>query len=370
MDNMGLFSKKRETEDTTDPKEMLRLRDEALEKGTFFLNTIKSLLSITKDFAVDSEEINTERFKTQMTELSNALTFEQTTGKLEKVYEKHKKIILTFIRRTKEYLIDREKEFKDIIEILTQGIKAINKENITFNDQIFEQSDKFEKLAYLDDIRKIKDDLKLRVAEVRKLTKEKQELDSKRINEMSRKVEYLEVNLKEAEEASMKDGLTGAFNRKAFDTYMNEFFRQHSKRRKDFSLLLMDIDNFKRINDTYGHQVGDRVLMALVHQCNEFVRKDDLLARYGGEEFAILLPGASLKNGVKRANTIRLKIATSAYAVDASSREAQLSFTISIGVSSMRGDDSVESMIKRADECLYLAKRTGKNRVVSENELM
>jgi diguanylate cyclase (GGDEF)-like protein len=136
-----------------------------------------------------------------------------------------------------------------------------------------------------------------------------------------------------------------------------------------FSLLMLDIDNFKRINDTYGHPVGDRVILAVVQQCKGLIRKDDFLARYGGEEFAIILPAASLRHGSKKARAICKAIAVMRYPLDSQAPHTILSFTVSIGVSTCRPGDTVASIVERADKALYEAKRLGKNRVVSEKQV-
>ncbi len=133
-----------------------------------------------------------------------------------------------------------------------------------------------------------------------------------------------------------------------------------------FSILLLDIDNFKRINDTFGHPIGDRVLVSLVKKCEELTRPDDFLARYGGEEFAVVMIAVSLKNAVRRAKQICKIISGTCYTVDDTETRPDLSVTVSIGVSASRNGDTAASVVQRADEALYEAKRRGKNRVASE----
>lgn len=172
-----------------------------------------------------------------------------------------------------------------------------------------------------------------------------------------------------AQQASLTDGLTGAANRLAFDRHMHKLLERHAMAPTACVLLLLDIDNFKQINDTYGHLVGDRVLMALVQRCRTLIRQDDLLARYGGEEFAVLLHGASLRQGLKRARAICRTVADGRYAIDAHHPHDIVRFTVSIGVSALRRHDTVTSFIARADKALYAAKHQGKNRVVSEAQV-
>lgn len=132
---------------------------------------------------------------------------------------------------------------------------------------------------------------------------------------------------------------------------------------------MVDIDNFKEINDAYGHPIGDRVLLAVAHKCRSLIRQEDFIARYGGEEFVIVLPYASLRNAIKKAKLICKAISDTRYSLEDVKAGHVLRITVSIGVSIFQAGDTDKTLIDRADQALYIAKRTGKNRVVSENEL-
>jgi diguanylate cyclase len=199
--------------------------------------------------------------------------------------------------------------------------------------------------------------------------RQKQARDATHLDALAREVKSLQVDFAQAKQASRTDGLTGAYNRAAFDAHSAKLVERHAVTLAPFSLLLLDVDNFKQINDTYGHPVGDRVLVALVQQCKAMVRKDDFLARYGGEEFALLLPTASLRHALKKARTLCTTIAGMRYTIDEGQPHEQLTFTVSIGVSTCRSGDTVASLIARADKALYAAKRLGKNRAVSEKQI-
>jgi diguanylate cyclase len=179
----------------------------------------------------------------------------------------------------------------------------------------------------------------------------------------------LDRELKKVRRESERDGLTGAFNRKAFDQRLLQLVEKNTAMKAAFSLIMLDVDDFKKINDTFGHLTGDRALVALVNQCRHFIRSEDILARYGGEEFVIILPGASLRNAVKRANQIRQAVASTRYAVDDRLDRQTLSMTISLGVAAHRKADTVATLVERADRALLCAKCDGKNRVVSEKQV-
>ncbi|MEC4677704.1 MAG: GGDEF domain-containing protein, partial [Nitrospirota bacterium] len=142
-----------------------------------------------------------------------------------------------------------------------------------------------------------------------------------------------------------------------------------TENKRGFSLIMMDVDNFKLINDAYGHQIGDRVLVALVEKSKKLIREGDFLARYGGEEFIIIFPGTSLKDTIKKAEKLCTSLAETEYAVDDRKGSQPLSFTISLGVATRRRSDTVASLISRADKALYKAKALGKNQVVSEKDI-
>jgi diguanylate cyclase len=199
--------------------------------------------------------------------------------------------------------------------------------------------------------------------------REKQALDQKHIDTLAKEVTTLKGDLEKAQTASMTDGLTGVYNRMALDNHLKKLVDRSIVSDAPFALLMIDVDNFKKTNDTYGHQIGDGVLVALVDTCRELIRKEDFLARYGGEEFTLILPNASLKNALKKGNEICRAIELSRYSLGEKHKGEELSFTVSIGVSTIQKGDTVKTISERADKALYMAKHTGKNRVISEKEI-
>jgi len=155
---------------------------------------------------------------------------------------------------------------------------------------------------------------------------------------------------------AITDRLTGLFNRLKFDQALASEMLRSQRYGVPLSLILFDVDNFKAINDAYGHQIGDRALMRLAEATAKLVRGADLLARWGGEEFALLTPGADGAAALKAAEKLRASIETLAV-------EEVGGVTCSFGVTQFSEDDSAEDFVGRADEALYLAKLRGRNRV-------
>ncbi len=359
----------KENKVTSKEKDLIQRLKVYEERLQFFEIFIGTLLIFLKEFTLDLKEIDAEGFKEDIDRLSDKVKSENRTKKLQSVFEKYKKIIFSFIERFKKYLGDREEEFKGIIDILTEAMATADADNNVFNETIYEQSEKIEKITLLDDIKKIKSALKQEVDQVRKTIKEKQFHDRENLEKLTRQVDSLNIELEKAKAESLTDGLTGVYNRLAFDRQMKKLEEKNVVTTFPFSLLLFDIDNFKIINDTYGHPIGDRVILALIQKCRELTRKDDYLARFGGDEFAIIMSGASIRNATKKAKQLSKIVSGTRYAVDSSDESLELSFTVSIGVSSFAKDDSVATLTERADKALYMAKKSGKARVVNEKEL-
>jgi diguanylate cyclase (GGDEF)-like protein/PAS domain S-box-containing protein len=159
------------------------------------------------------------------------------------------------------------------------------------------------------------------------------------------------------------DSLTGAFNRRRFFQKARQEFLRHQRYGHPFAILLMDMDHFKKINDTHGHPVGDTVLKTFVDTCQRIFRVTDIFGRTGGEEFSAVLPETEAANAARVAERLRDRVMNSRIEGGTDTRPIQC--TVSIGLTSLREDDvALESMIRRADKALYDAKRTGRNRVV------
>lgn len=181
--------------------------------------------------------------------------------------------------------------------------------------------------------------------------------------ELEEKVEYRTrelVQLNEQLEVSANtDPLTNIYNRRHFFEIAKQTMILRERDNSHLSLAMIDIDNFKQINDTYGHDVGDQVIKALVFEINDIIRRSDLFARFGGEEFIILFPNTSLQSALKVCEKIRI-------AIEKSTIVNATTHTISIGLTEFIADDkAIIDIIIRADKLLYTAKGTGKNKVSS-----
>lgn len=153
------------------------------------------------------------------------------------------------------------------------------------------------------------------------------------------------------------DALTTLNNRRAFDDELNRRFAEWQRRKTIFSLLLLDVDHFKKFNDTHGHQAGDAVLKGVAATLRQTMREMDIIARYGGEEFAAILPVTNLQEACRAAERARAAVAAAMYEFE----DQKLRVTISVGAAQILTTDTTGLLIKRADEALYASKAAGRN---------
>ena len=188
------------------------------------------------------------------------------------------------------------------------------------------------------------------------------------LNASSNEVTRLRKDLTFMRHEASTDSLTGIANRKLFDSELQRAAKRAKDEGEELCLLIIDIDHFKKFNDTYGHQTGDKVLKLLALTLTESIKGQDTAARYGGEEFAVILPHTSMANALKVAEEIRLRVANRKVR-NRVTGETLGQINVSIGVGRYDSRERVTRLIARADRALYRAKETGRNRVVSQDEI-
>jgi len=187
---------------------------------------------------------------------------------------------------------------------------------------------------------------------------------------LSRKqIAHLQEDLVSIRAESLSDPLTMLSNRKHFDQSLERISAQSRESGELFCLILADVDHFKAFNDTHGHQMGDHVLRLIAGEMKQAVKGQDVVARYGGEEFAIILPATGLTAAAGVAERIRQ--ATMAKELRRRKTGESLGrVTVSLGVAEYRRQESAQDLVERADNCLYAAKRRGRNCVVAQDQLV
>jgi diguanylate cyclase len=189
-----------------------------------------------------------------------------------------------------------------------------------------------------------------------------------RLQASSREIVSLRQHLERLEREATTDALTQIANRKRFDVSLREAIGVALRTQTQVSLLIVDIDHFKKFNDTYGHLLGDQVLRLVARYLTDCIKGEDLAARYGGEEFAIILPKARLADALRVGEEIRALVAAKKV-VNRRTGEALGQITLSIGAAEYRAGETPADLIHRADEAMYVAKRSGRDRVISEAQV-
>ena len=184
----------------------------------------------------------------------------------------------------------------------------------------------------------------------------------RRVEEADKRINELQGELEKASTLVRHDQLTGALNRRGLEESFESEVARSQRRKSPLCVAMLDIDNFKRLNDSLGHDAGDAALIHLVTVIRETLRPQDTLARFGGEEFIVLLPDTALEDAQKALIRLQRELTKRIFLND----NEKILITFSAGVTDYRNDDTQNSVTKRADEAMYAAKRAGKNRVVAE----
>jgi len=365
---MGLF-RKTKSDQERDPEQLAKDLADCGQRRDFFQEACRAFVFFLKEFALNLPDIGSEDFHQTMDRLNTRLAGPSTVKEMGGDFEKAKEAIVAFTGRQKVCIRDREKELRDIIDLLTKALTSLDADNRRYYQNVYQQSEKIEQISLLDDIRALKDALKTEVEQIRKTLEQKKAKDRQDLETLAGQVKHLSCELERVRKASEKDGLTGALNRRSFDELIRRLVEQAAVMGKPFAIIMADIDDFKIINDTYGHTTGDRVIMVVVEKCRKQIRNDDFLARYGGDEFVMLVPEAALRNALKKARNSRKSICAARYALEEVAPGLEITFTVSMGVAVWNREDTVKSLVQRADQALYLAKRGGKNGVATEKDL-
>ena len=250
-------------------------------------------------------------------------------------------------------------EIRDMVDILGQSVDSVAEYGASLAGV---QS----QLEELDDPTQLKRIVSHMIKATKSTAASNQALEDQ-LMESRKQIEELQESLEAIRYESLTDELTTLSNRKHFDHTIERVVKDAGESQEPLSLLLTDIDHFKKFNDTFGHQTGDQVLRLVALAVKQNVKGHDIACRYGGEEFAILLPHTSLRQAVTVAEHIRRAV-LSKELVKRSTGENLGRITISIGVSSFKPGDTAQSLIGRADTALYAAKAAGRNLVRCETD--
>ena len=183
---------------------------------------------------------------------------------------------------------------------------------------------------------------------------------SAQVQQLEQQSKTFEKRIKEEQAKSLQDALTKLGNRAAFDEHFEKQIHRYQQNKFDLAITVIDLDDFKRINDTYGHIAGDKTLQVIANTLKKVIDDDVFVGRYGGEEFVLIFSHVDKEAVIKKLNILRKKVASLPFTF----KNDRVSITLSIGVTLIEQNDNVHSAFERADAALYQAKKTGKNKVI------
>lgn len=362
---MKLFPRKEKESSSTGDETAERLKD--CEKGRQSgLDALRTLLETLQSHCPQPDESRDASFRQSVDKFLSKLTPDIDAEHLRAIIDKHQPVILSHLTELKETINEKEREYRDIIAILTRAMADIDADNTDFAEKIFRQSENLEKITFLDDIKTIKNELKKEIQTIKSTVKEKQARDAETIDALSKQVSHLETELGASQKALMRDGLTGLYNEDALNRYLRNVVKQSAVSRRPFAMLIIDIDSYDKIEETYGPGLMERVILAAGQECRNLLQGNEFLARYRRGTFVAILPDESRKKAVVRAKGLSKTIAAKRYRIDEALANHTLSFTVSIGVGTYRSGDTTASLTSRAVQALYAARKSGKGKVVSE----
>lgn len=273
-----------------------------------------------------------------------------------------------FGKSNEALVVSRERmELKKIITALTNYILELGRSSEKFNAHLESYSQNVNKALTLDDLKKIQRAIIMGTQEMQKentMMRERFTEYNRKMRMAAERIAKLEKALEMATQEKYVDSLTGIHNRGYFDEKLVEAVTGFQRYKEPLCLMMLDIDHFKKFNDTYGHPAGDQVIRVVAEIIRESVRAVDTVARYGGEEFAVIVYKAELEGAIKLADQIREAVRTHEFVIK-SDTEITIHVSISIGIAQIDERDTGETLVVRADKALYVAKDQGRDKVVA-----
>ena len=326
------------------------------------------LLALISEVPLEATDVRTKEFRSQL-ELYRARLSE--AGSRESLESTAQACLATCNLYFKQVLVfqsERETEFGEVIDILRKAVAEVAGEANTFHTRLLSASERFTRLSEIEDIRELKKQIAQEVSGLQNLVAEKRKQDEALCSKLSQTIEGLHSELNQVREEATLDPLTGVANRGSFDRTLRHWVKAYGENGKSFVLAMMDVDDFKHLNDSHGHQVGDRVLVTMIEQLGGWLRETDFLGRYGGDEFVVLMGDTKLAEVKPRLSDLLEKVCAPGYQYGEGEQASMVRFTVTCGLAEFTPGQSPEDVIRQADEALYEGKRRGKNRVMTKRK--
>ncbi|MGI9237317.1 MAG: diguanylate cyclase [Woeseiaceae bacterium] len=261
----------------------------------------------------------------------------------------------------KHFVTERLQDYRGVVDDLVSGLRDIGERDQLTETSIRKSLHAIEEAVATGALPTIKAAFTQTVSNINETFARQKEQYELQLQELNDRMSSLRQDLVAAREEMKRDSLTDAFNRGAFDAAITQSVNMHFIMQQPVTLVMVDLDNFKRINDTYGHSAGDEVLRAVGDSlARSFIRKSDFVARYGGDEFAVILTDTPARH----CDPLIHRFLEQARKIEVPSAPAKSLVACSAGYTEIGEGDTVSELIKRADEALYKAKNLGRDRAV------
>jgi len=282
---------------------------------------------------------------------------------LDDVDQEIKKIIDSKDGNGKRVLKKQQESTMEIVDAVVEVINGLDHSTKSHDQNLKNHKQKLkgiEKVVELVELKKIISD------EIGKVRESNVSLQHK-LTKAQQDVHVLQSQLAQITDLATIDELTGLYNRRALFSRLVEEHSRVERYNENFSLMILDIDDFKQVNDIHGHQVGDAVLKNLAHFLKGNLRTSDFISRFGGEEFIAILPSTEMEKARLVAEKMRHMLGKKVF--EDKKSNVKIKITVSIGISQCTPGDTIDDLIKRADDALYMAKNNGKNAIFTETDL-
>ena len=322
------------------------------------------VLKPIRDAVAKTEQLGDEgdrRFRRDLDEILYDIDHGLTPHSAGRAVETLDGAVEGWFSRRQARLRERDAELTGVISSMGQALKDLQGDEGGFHEGLDAHLTRLTSAAGSVQVRSVSARINRIVEAAKQQAVAQKQASEKRVRQMSEMMYGLMDQLQETRAALERDALTGLYNRRSFDQRMEKELERARLSPYNFSLIMIDLDKFKTVNDTYGHVGGDRVLRACAEAIQAVVlRTTDFCARYGGEEMAIILSDTKADTAERVAEAARQRM----QAEPISTGAAHHTQTASFGVAEGCDRDSAEDIIHRADSCLYLAKQNGRNQVV------
>ncbi|VAX14298.1 diguanylate cyclase (GGDEF domain) [hydrothermal vent metagenome] len=360
-----------DTEQDTVDESVTLLSAEAIHYVAEILIQLLERLELPRDLSVEAGLI-CQRLETCVEQKNLLQGIEKTASLVAEAHSRilgEKKELEVFLQQLTERLQEIDTDLQETARLQQLSITGSREVNAAVEKEVRGIEQSVDKAS---DLTMLQTDIQSRVIIIRdhmdsflqaELLRDRQSGDiserlKKELTEAEQKIEILRKQLENEREQAMKDGLTGLFNRRAYDQYIKDELARFKRYASPFVLAVWDVDRFKTVNDQYGHAAGDKVLKIIADIIAENIRETDIVARYGGEEFVIIMPETKIEAAYTSLEKLNRMIKNCGFHF----RGERVEVTASCGITESRPDDTPESIFQRADKALYQAKEMGRNR--------